>query len=229
MTQDPHRSSWDAPDGEQPVEPSAGSTQPQVSEHPTTHRDEPAPGGWAQPAGGGASAPQPPHGQPPYGQPPYGQPSYGQPPYGQAPAPGYPQPPQGSHAAPGPMTPGYGQVPGQGYGYGQGYAGVPASSAPRHPVSPSSVVLLVLSGLLALVLSWTVVGLAYAAPAVLGIVALTRAGTDPAGARRLTRTGWVVFAVLTALVVLVLVGVFALFAWAGFGTGGPGVPGGVSV
>lgn len=189
MTQDPHHSSWDAPAGEQPVEPSAGPSQPQVSERPSTHGDS---GGWAQPQ---PAPPAPGYGYPP--APGYGAPvGYGQPPQGYGPPPSY------------------------------GYAGVPASAAPRGQVPTSAVVLVVLSGLLTLVLSWTVVGLLYVGPAVLAVVAMTRAGSDPAGARRLTRTGWIVFGVMTALLgVLVVVGLVLLFSLDG---GSSATTGGVS-
>jgi hypothetical protein len=203
VTQDPHRSSWDSPEGEQPVEPSAGPSQPRVSEQPTVHDT----GGWAQPSWPAQQPAPPPAPAPPVPDGPHGG---GRPAHGQAP--GYGPPP------------GYGQAP---PGYGYGYAGVPASAAPKGPVPTGAIVLVVLSGLLALVLSWTVVGLLYVAPAILAVVAMTRAGGDPAGARRLTRTGWIVFGAMTALLgVLVVVGLVLLFSLDG---GSSATSGGVSV
>lgn len=197
MTQDPHRSSWDSPEGEQPVEPSAGPSRPEVSEQPSAHRDS---GGWTQPSW---PAQQPPAAPPPLG--------YGPPGYGQA-AQGYGQAPQGHGPAP------------QSYGY----AGVPASAAPRGQAPTSAIVLVVLSGLLTLVLSWTLVGLLYAVPAVLSVVALARSGSDPAGARRTSRTGWIVFGAVTVLLgLLVVVGAVLLATYGGGGGGGTGT--GVSV
>ncbi|PWJ55210.1 hypothetical protein SAMN06264364_104133 [Quadrisphaera granulorum] len=100
-------------------------------------------------------------------------------------------------------------------GYGYGYTGIPASAAPPAAASTSTVVLLVLSGLLTLALSWTLLGLVYAVPAVLSIVALSKR-EDPSSARRLTRTGWIIFASICALVVLSIVAIIvALIAWDG--------------
>lgn len=202
MTQDPHRSSWDSPEGEQPVEPSVPG------------RDT---GGWAQPSWPPqqpAPAPQP---APPASDGPYGG---GQPTYGQAP--GYGQPPA-AYPPPGYGPPGYGQAP-QGYGY----AGVPASAAPRGQAPTSAIVLVVLSGLLVLTLFWTVVGLLYALPGVLSVVALSRSGSDPAGARRTTRTGWISFGVVTVVLgLLVVVGAVLLATYGGGGGTGTGT--GVSV
>lgn len=70
----------------------------------------------------------------------------------------------------------------------------------------STIVLLVISGLLTL----TGVGLLWAAPAVLAIVALVKHPTDPAGARRLARIGWWVAGALAVLTVLAVVAVAGL-------------------
>lgn len=208
MTQDPHRSSWDAPAGEQPVEPSVHD------------RDT---GGWARPSWPAQQQPAPPEPDGPYGG---GQPAYGQAAgYGQAPPAAYPPPPGYGPSGYGP-PPGYGQAP-----QGHGYAGVPASAAPRGQAPTSAIVLVVLSGLLALALSWTVVGLVmYVIPTVLSVVALARSGSDPSGARRLTRTGWIVFGVMTVVLGLLVVVGGVLLARYGFSEGGgSGGAGGVSV
>jgi len=52
-------------------------------------------------------------------------------------------------------------------------------------------------------------------PLVLGIVGLNRAGTDPQGAARSTKAGWITFAVTSALVVI---GWVVFLALVGFGT-----------
>ncbi|TNM64252.1 hypothetical protein FHN55_14500 [Streptomyces sp. NP160] len=203
MTQDPHHSSWDAPAGEQPVEPSAGPSHPQVSEQPSVH--DRGTGGWAQPGWPAQQPAPPPQPAPPAPDGPYG-------PYGQGPQPAYGPPP------------GYGQPP-QGYGY----AGVPASAAPRGQAPTGAIVLVVLSGLLTLVLSWTVAGLLYVVPAIFSAVALARSSSDPAGARRTTRTGWITFGAVTVLLgLLVVVGVVLLFSYGG-GGGGTVTGEGVSV
>jgi hypothetical protein len=44
----------------------------------------------------------------------------------------------------------------------------------------------------------------------LGIIALTKSSTDPEGSRRLTRIGWIVFAVVWALVILSIVALIVL-------------------
>lgn len=45
----------------------------------------------------------------------------------------------------------------------------------------------------------------------LGIIALAKSSTDPEGSRRLTRIGWIVFAVVWALVIVCIVA-FLVFA-----------------
>ena len=132
---------------------------------------------YAQPGYGQPGYEQPAYGQPTYGQPTYGQPTYGQPTYGQ---PTYGQPEYGQ--------PAYGQA---------GY--VPAATT---PVPASTVVLLCLSGLLTLSCYFSLIGIA---PLVMSILALTRYKQQPESARKLTRTGWVVFAVLSVIAVLAAV------------------------
>lgn len=138
---------------------------------------------------------QPEYDQPDYGQPQYSQPDYGQPPqYGQ---PQYSDQPYGQQ--------GYSaeyQQPAQyppGYGYG-GYA-------PAGPPTPAStVVLLVISGLTILTFFLILAGL----PAlIIGIVAMSKNRSAPEEARKLTRIGWITFAVLMALHVLVFFGAIA--------------------
>jgi hypothetical protein len=46
------------------------------------------------------------------------------------------------------------------------------------------------------------------ASGVIGIVALTKNTTDPQGSRRLTKTGWIVFASVWALAIVSLLAVF---------------------
>ncbi|MBC3763105.1 hypothetical protein ACUN7V_13115 [Quadrisphaera oryzae] len=162
-------------------------------------------GGWARPSWPAQQQPAPP--QP------------------DGPLAAYPPPPGYGPSGYGP-PPGYGQAP-----QGHGYTGVPASAAPRGQAPTSAIVLVVLSGLLTLALSWTVVGLVmYVIPTVLSVVALARSGSDPSGARRLTRTGWIVFGVMTVVLGLLVVVGGVLLARYGFSEGGgSGGAGGVSV
>jgi hypothetical protein len=71
-------------------------------------------------------------------------------------------------------------------------------------VPTSTIVLLVLSGLATLSCWFTLAGIA---PLVLAIVAIGRARVDPPAAARLTRVGWIVFAVTMGLFVLATLGV----------------------
>lgn len=100
-----------------------------------------------------------------------------------------------------------------------GYAGTPSPRSDAEAGAPvSTIVLLVVSGIAVLTGFFTLAGI----PAlVLAIVALTRAGTDPAAARRLTRTGWWVFVGLIVLgLVLAGIGIALLIAFgSAFGTG----------
>lgn len=112
-----------------------------------------------------------------------------------------PAPPYGSYGSYGSYAPSY-----------DAYGAAPP--APHPAVAPgvgpsapaSTIVLLVVSGLLTL----TGVGLLWAAPATLAIVALVKHPADPAGARRLARIGWWVAAGLAALGVLAIVAVVVL-------------------
>ena len=88
-----------------------------------------------------------------------------------------------------------------------GTAGAPHDPEGATPVS--TIVLLVLSGLAVFTGWFTLAGIPGAA---LAIVALTRTGSDPAGARRLTRIGWWIFGGLVLLgVALAIIGVVLLF------------------
>lgn len=125
---------------------------------------------------------------------------------GYPPAGGYPG---GAHQPGAASPPGYqpGAVPPPPYGaagYGAAGYGVGAYATPSQPVPTSTVVLLVLSGLATLSCWFTLAGLA---PLVLAIVAMSRHRADPAAAARLTRIGWIVFAVLAGLLVLATAGV----------------------
>jgi len=206
VTQDPQHAPWDRPDRpEQPDRPGGAA----------------APGsgaGQQHPADESWSAPQPPTSQQPVeptaasGPPSYGPPSYGPPSYG---PPSYEQP---SYGQPGGYEGGPAQPPA---GYGYGYGGAPVAPGPPAPVS--TIVLLVLSGLATLITISFLVGLVYVAPVVLSIMALNRNRLDPDGARRLTKTGWIVFAVATVLSVLLVVllfGVIAAGIFSGFSDAG---------
>ena len=112
----------------------------------------------------------------------------GQPAGGQQPVPPYP-----------PQPAGYGQPP------SYGYAGSPAVGP---PVPASTVVLLVISGLLTLSCYGAVIGLA---PLVLSIIAMTRYKQEPVRAQQLTRIGWIVLAAVGVLVVLAVIAAIVFF------------------
>lgn len=110
--------------------------------------------------------------------------------------------------APEPVSP-YGVQP-SAYGapaspYGTQPSPYGAPPTDHRPAPASTIVLLVVSGLLTL----TGVGLLWAAPAVLSIMALVKHPADPAGARRLTRIGWWIAAALGALALLAVLAVLA--------------------
>jgi len=210
VTQDPQHAPWDRPDRSDQPGAAEGSASGAGQQHPDDRSwSSPPPPTSQQPVEPTAASGPPSYGPPSYEQPAHEQPSYGQP---------------GGYAG------GYGGGYGGGYaggpaqppaGYGYGYGGVPVAPAPPAPVS--TIVLLVLSGLATLFTITFLVGLVYVAPVVLSIMALNRHRLDPDGARRLTKTGWIVFAVATGLLVLLLVllfgalaaGIFSGFADAG--------------
>jgi hypothetical protein len=204
---DPTAPAWASP------EPAA-PTQPIPSEPPVA---PPSPYVAPQPAASPEPHPPAPHGQDPYGQDPYGQDPYGQNPYGQPPYPQQPYPQQPydpattgqdhiqSPYAPSPYgspfgapTP-YGQAP-----YGSTAYGQPAYSLPPAPYgappgkNTSAIVLTVISAVTLLACC----NLLAVPSLVLGIIGLNKAGTDPQGSARVTRAGWITFAVTAGLVVI---------------------------
>lgn len=85
----------------------------------------------------------------------------------------------------------YGATPDGGGQYGAAPYAPPAAAAPT-----SSIVLLIVSGLSVITGILFVPGVV---GVILGSIALSRAREDPARARRLTRTGWIVYGVVAAL------------------------------
>lgn len=86
----------------------------------------------------------------------------------------------------------------------------PAGDAPQRyapsegsPTPTSAVVLLIVSGLGALLFVWSGIGIVWAAPVVLAIVAMVRKD-EVALSKRLTKIGWIVYAVLAVLTVLLI-------------------------
>lgn len=135
--------------------------------------------------------------QGPYRHDPYRQDPYAHDPYAQEPYPSAPQAPiptqQASPAdAEGPYLP----------------AGGYPAYAPPQPLNVSALVLTIVSAMLSLTCYFTLAGV----PAlILGIVALTKQQTDPAGASRLAMWGWVVLGVVS-LVVVLAIGALVAFA-----------------
>ena len=117
---------------------------------------------------------------------PYGQPPYGQATYGQAP---------------------YGQAP-----FGQPPYAMPPAPYGAPPQKNTSAIVLTVISAVSLISCCNVLAIV---PLVLGIVGLNRAGTDPQGAARSTKAGWITFAVTSALVVI---GWVVFLALVGFGT-----------
>lgn len=163
---------------------------------------------------------QPPHDPQgyPWGPPePSGASPQGSRPPEQPPQPAQPQPAQPQHD---PYGGGQYSGPWTQHGDQQGpYTGIPHGSAGpvqqpgygapvRHGGVPTStIILLVVSGISVVTGFLFIPGIA---PLVLAIVAMVRAGRDPAGARHLTRIGWIVYGVVA---VLTVIGLVALFAW----------------
>ncbi|HEY6795395.1 MAG TPA: hypothetical protein VI248_12025 [Kineosporiaceae bacterium] len=162
-----------------------------MNEHPTGHD---AAGGSDRHSGPPSPPPPPPpdggaapDAAPSYGTPSYAAPSYGAPSYGAPPPEGYGTPPSAS-------APGYAYPPVGPY--------APYVAQPTAPVSASTVVLTIIAGLLTVSCYFSLAGI----PAlVLAIIALTRNATDPTGARRLTRIGWIVLGSVFALIVIAIV------------------------
>jgi hypothetical protein len=124
-----------------------------------------------------------------------------------------PPPPQGQQMAPpppygqqqpGPQFPAYGQQPAQQYpAYGQ----QTYSTGTQTETNSSAIVLTILSGV-----SIFFANILALAPLIMGIIALTKNTTDHEGSRRLTKIGWIVFAVAWAVAVLATVGFIIFFA-----------------
>jgi hypothetical protein len=172
----------------------ADPTAPMPSD-PHVPSEPPVPPGAFTPQSGQETAGSP-YGQPPAGapsSPPFNNPYAQQPPveqpYGQQP----PVEPYGQPQQPYGVQQPYGQAQsGQQYGaYGQQqYA-----TGPPTQTNGSAIALTIVS-VLSLCNFFTVASL------VLGIIALTRTSTDPESSRRLTKIGWIVFAVSWGLVIL---------------------------
>ena len=168
-------------------------------------------------ADSGYEQPTPQYGSAPYGAPQYGQsqgygqaPQYGQSQgYGQAPqygqSQGYSQAPPFAQAPPYGGPQGYGQ---DGYsappynpgGYGHYYATTPTATS-----NTSALVLVIVSGLATLVFCG--VGLP---SLIVGIISMTKQNDDPAGSRRLSKIGWIVFGVICAIAVIAVVVLIAI-------------------
>jgi hypothetical protein len=162
--------------------------------YPATHGDTPPPPPpVAYPYAGAEPTPihPPQQAAPPYNQPPaqpYGQQpaesghapaAYGQPAHGQ---PAYGPPPPSA-------LPQY-SVPGVAYG-------------PPPQTNASALVLTIISGILTVSCYFTLVGIP---SLIIGIIALTKQNTDIEGSRRLSRIGWITFAIVGVLYVLMIAG-----------------------
>ena len=118
--------------------------------------------------------------------------------------------------SPAPPDP-YGQPMGQGQ-YGQpqyggqypAYGQSPYATGTRTPTNTSAILLTVLSAL-------SLCNIVAIGSLVLGIVALTKTSADPEGSHRLTKIGWIVFAVGWAVAIVGIVGLVVLGVVAGDG------------
>lgn len=209
---DPTAPVWSDPTAPLPTEPPAPTPPgpaPAYGDAPTAYPQETHPVERAQSNPYAQQPPQPFGQQPPPA--PYGQqqpPPYGQqqpPPYGQQQPPlpyGQPQPDAQPQSAP-QYAPQYADYSQQSYATG-----------PQAPANVSAIVLTVVSGISILVFNILAI-----ASLVLGIVSLTKNTTDHDGSRRLTKIGWIVFAVTWAVEILVIIGFIVLFATS-FSNGG---------
>jgi hypothetical protein len=174
--------SGDRPPAEQPS-PYAAPDQPAPPAPPAPPAEPAQSAPYGAPGQPGAAQPAPPaYGPPPplYGQPPaYGQPTYGQPHQGQPPA--YGQPTQ------------YGQPQ---FGQPAGYGAPPYGGYAAPPATPGSTIALTVVSGIATFFCFGIPSL------ILGIIALTKVSTDIEQTKRLTKIGWIVFAVLGGLAVL---------------------------
>ena len=184
---------------------------PPTAEIPLTPPSQPV-----TPAPDAGPPPQPWTPPPAYGQQPYAQPSPGQDPAVPDPyAQQYTEQPSGQQQ-PYAQQP-YAQQPYAQQGYGPPVTGyppqpwaAPGTYGPPPRTNGSAVVLTIISGLT------TVACCLFTAPAlILGIVALTRQSTDPAGSARMARYGWIAFAVAIGLT-LVAGGILLAFGVGGF-------------
>ena len=107
--------------------------------------------------------------------------------------PGYPGYPSGSGQPSGPPLPSGAPNP---------FGTPPPSSQPN----TSAIVLTVLSGVATLTVYCACIGLP---SLIFGILGITKQSTDPEGAARMTKIGWIVFGVMTLLTVLAIAGVIA--------------------
>lgn len=167
--------------------PTSGETQP-VPEWPApTATEQPAP-------------PQPTYGTVD---------SYGQPPaYGQA-----TQPPYGQQPTYGQQAPGYGQSAHGQPTYGQAMAPAPgpypyAAAAQASGTNTSAMILTIVSAISVLFCG----GLLVIPAMVMGIVGLTKQSTDPEGASRMARNGWIAYAVGVVATIIVVIAFFGFFA-----------------
>jgi hypothetical protein len=190
------------------------STEPPLTppSQPTDPRPDAGSGPWAPDLAG--QQPQPyaenPYGQPapqqPYADQPYA-PPYADHPYAQQQpsAPQYPSQPYAEQQGYAPQYPEQQQYP----GYLPSPYAAPGSYGQPPRSNVSALALTVISGISA------VFCCLLAAPALgFGIVALTRQSSDPDGSARMTRYGWIAFAVAAALGVLA-VAIFVLLTVAG--------------
>jgi hypothetical protein len=126
----------------------------------------------------------------------------------------YPENPPGQTPAGGGYLPGGYQPQGtQGH---QGYPGGPVlPSGATNPFGPpptasqpntSAIVLTVLSGIATLSVYCACIGIP---PLIFGILGITKQSTDPEGAARMTKIGWIVFAVMSVLALLAIAGFIA--------------------
>src|SRR5450759_372097 len=112
-----------------------------------------------------------------------------------------------------PPAPPYGQPPAPPYGQAQSgqqypaYSQQPYATGQPSETNGSAIVLTVLSGV-----SLVFCNVLAIASLVLGIVALTKNTTDREGSRRLTKIGWIVFAVVWAIGILGLIAYIVFIA-----------------
>ena len=108
--------------------------------------------------------------------------------------PGYPGYPAGSGQPAGPTLPSGAPNP---------FGTLPPSTQPN----TSAIVLTVISGVATLTVYCACIGLP---SLIFGILGITKQSTDPEGAARMTKIGWIVFGVMTLLTVLAIAGFIAV-------------------